>query len=164
TDANPQTAPRLTITGLAEPVEEPALKARWLAVHPYAVLYADFADFSLWRIAPRAGLFVGGFARATRLRGPELMPDPAAAKALAAAEGEIIAHCNADHPDAMAAIAHAAGGAAGAWSMVTCDADGCDLASGEFVLRVPWRAPVSDPGGVRAELIRLAQDARAAGR
>ncbi|HWT10919.1 MAG TPA: pyridoxamine 5'-phosphate oxidase family protein, partial [Roseomonas sp.] len=50
---NPQTAPRVTVTGLAERVPEaeaPPLKARWLARHPYAAPYADFADFGLWRV------------------------------------------------------------------------------------------------------------------
>ena len=32
--ANPQTAPRATVTGLAEMVDDPALKRRWLTVHP----------------------------------------------------------------------------------------------------------------------------------
>src|SRR6185503_2834643 len=31
--ANPQTAPRITITGLAEPTADPAPKARYVAVH-----------------------------------------------------------------------------------------------------------------------------------
>ena len=68
TGANPQTAPRATVTGLAEAVDDPGLKARYLAVHPYASLYADFGDFALWRIRPMGGLYVGGFARAARLR------------------------------------------------------------------------------------------------
>ena len=34
--ANPQTAPRLTVTGEAMRADDPALKARWLALHPYA--------------------------------------------------------------------------------------------------------------------------------
>ncbi len=74
TDPNPQTAPRLTVTGLAEPIDDPTLKAHWLAHHPYAQLYADFADFGLWRITPKAGLLVAGFARATRLRQADLLP------------------------------------------------------------------------------------------
>ena len=84
-DANPQTAPRVTITGLAEPIVDTALKARYLAVHPYAALYADFGDFSLWRIRPLGGLYVGGFARAARLRAADLAPEPAAVAAIAAA-------------------------------------------------------------------------------
>src|ERR1700676_5609502 len=47
--ANPQTAPRVTVTGIAEVVTDLGLKARYLAVHPYASLYADFGAFNLWR-------------------------------------------------------------------------------------------------------------------
>ena len=154
---NPQTAPRVTITGLAEPVADATLRARYLAVHPYAALYADFADFSLWRIMPFAGLYVGGFARAARLRAADLDPDAAAVAALEVAAKDIMEHCNADHPDALAAIA----GSQGTWQMVTVDTDGCDLADGERVKRVHWSAPVADPSGVRQELIRLAREARA---
>ena len=155
-DANPQTAPRVTVTGLAEQTADAALKARYLAVHPYAALYAGFGDFNLWRIRPLNGLFVGGFARAARLRAADLAPDAAAVAAIAAAEADIIAHCNADHPDAMAAIA----GSPSAWRLVAVDVDGCDLAQDERVLRVAWSAPVADSGDVRRELIRLARARR----
>lgn len=163
TGPNPQTAPRLTVTGLAEPIDDAALKARWLAIHPYAALYAGFADFRLWRLAPAGGLMVGGFARATRLRAAALAPDPGALEAVAAAEAGVIAHCNADHADAMALIARAAGGRAEAWRMVTADVDGCDLApeGEEPVLRVAWSAPVSDSGGIRKELVRMTRAIRA---
>lgn len=160
--ANPQTAPRLTITGLAAPEPDPALKRRWLALHPYAALYADFGDFALWRIRPAGGLFVGGFARATRLRQGDLAPDPAAVEALEAAAEEMIAHCNADHADAMAELA----GAPGPWRMVAVDVDGCDLAlaGGDTpVRRFAWSAPVADAEGVRKELIRALRAIRRSG-
>jgi putative heme iron utilization protein len=152
TGANPQTTPRVTITGLAGMIDDPQLKARYLAVHPYASLYADFGDFALWRIRPMGGLYVGGFARAARLRSADLMPAPGAVAALAAAEAAIIAHCNADHPAALARIVRAPG----EWRMVAVDIDGCDLAQGERVERIAWSAPVADASGVRAELVRLA--------
>ncbi len=152
---NPQTAPRATVTGLAERIDDAAQKVRYLALHPYASLYADFGDFGIWRIRPTGGLFVGGFARAARLRLADLTPDLAAVAAISAAETDIIAHCNSDHPDAMARIA----GQPGAWRMVTVDVDGCDLAQGEEVVRVSWSAPVSEPGAVRAELVRLSRSA-----
>ena len=155
-EINPQTAPRVTITGIAEPTPDAALKARWLAIHPYSALYADFADFSLWRLRPLTGLLVGGFGRAARLRQSDLTPDPAAVAAVAAAEASILQHCNDDHPDALAAIA----GPPGTWRMVAVDVDGCDLAQGETVLRVHWSAPVVDASGVRSELVRLARAAR----
>ncbi len=152
-EANPQTAPRVTVTGVAEAIDDPALKARWLALHPYAALYAGFGDFALWRIRPAAALLVAGFGRAARLSARALAPDPAAVAALAGREAGIIADCNADHAEALARIAGEPGGT---WRMVAVDVDGCDLARGERVRRVPWRAPVRDAAEVRAELVRLA--------
>jgi hypothetical protein len=154
---NPQTAPRATVTGIAELSDDPVLKARFLAVHPYAALYADFGDFHLWCVRPVNALFVGGFARAVRLRQAELAPDAAAVAAIAAAESGIIAHCNADHPDALAAIA----GEPGGWRMATADVDGTDLVADEHVLRAHWSAPVADALGVRTELVRMTREARA---
>ena len=145
------------MTGLAERIANATLKARYLAVHPYAALYADFGDFSLWRLRPLSGLYVGGFARAARLRAVDLAPEPAAVAAIEAAAEDIMAHCNADHPDALAAIARAPGD----WRMVGVDVDGCDLAQDEQVVRIAWAAPVSDTHGVRRELVRLAHAARA---
>jgi len=155
--ANPQTAPRLTITGMAEQVDDAALKARFLAVHPYATLYADFGDFSTWRIKPAAGLLVGGFARAHRLGAAALTPEPDAVAAIAAAEAGILAHCNRDHAAALAAIA----GRDGDWRMVTVDVDGFDLAQEETVIRVAWPAPapVRDAGDVRRAMVAMAGQA-----
>jgi putative heme iron utilization protein len=155
---NPQTAPRVTVTGLAELEPDPALQARWVSLHPYAAFYADFGDFHLWRIRPLAGQIVGGFARANRLKRQDLTPDPDAVARLLAAEAEICGHCNTDHPDTLALLA----GAEGEWRMVTADVDGCDLAQGDLVRRVAWSAPVSEAGEVRRELITLARAARAA--
>jgi len=154
--ANPQTAPRVTVTGLAERIDDAKLKARWLTVHPYAALYAGFSDFALWRLRLMGGLLVGGFARATRLRQADLAPDPDAVARIAAAEADIVAHCNADHAGAMAELA----GATGDWRIVAADVDGCDLACGDAVRRVPWSAPVSDADGVRKELIGLLRGLR----
>jgi heme iron utilization protein len=156
TEENPQTTPRVSVTGVAETVADPALKARYLAVHPYAAMYASFGDFALWRIRPVNGLYVGGFGRAARLRAADLTPDPTAVAAILAAEAEIIAHCNADHLDAMAAIA----GKTGEWRLVGVDVDGCDLACGERVVRVAWSAPAGDARDVQREMIRLAREAQ----
>jgi hypothetical protein len=155
-DANPQTTPRVTVTGVAEVVNEPALKARFLAVHPYAALYADFSDFATWRVVPAAGLLVAGFGRASRLRAADLAPEAKSVAAILASEAGILRHCNRDHPDALATIA----GQPGDWRMVTADVEGFDLALGERVVRFAWSAPVSDAGDVRRELVRLAEGAR----
>jgi putative heme iron utilization protein len=153
---NPQTTPRVTVTGVAAAVDDPALKARYLAVHPYAELYAGFGDFSTWRVVPMAGLLVGGFGRAVRLKAADFAPEPGAVAALLSAEAGILGHCNRDHPDALAAIA----GSAGDWRMVTADVDGFDLALEERVVRFAWSAPVKDAGDVRRELVRMAAEGR----
>ena len=162
---NPQTAPRVTLTGLAARVEgeeAAVLKARWLARHPYAALYADFADFALWQVRIGGALLVGGFARAVRLRAGELAPDLAAAAAIAAAEAGIIGHVNEEHGDAVAAIATGLlNQPPGPWRMVGVDVDGADLAAGELVCRLEFAGPIADPQGVRAELIRAAREGRA---
>ena len=164
--ANPQTAPRVTVTGLAA-VSDPAAVARtandrtrFLAVHPYAALYAGFGDFHLWRIVPRGGLLVGGFARANRLRAADLIPSAVAAAAIEAAEASILSHCNNDHAAAMAAIGAAASGREGAWRMETVDTEGFDLALDETTLRMNFSASVADSAGVRAELVRLTRTSR----
>lgn len=153
---NPQTAPRITITGLAEIIDDIALKTRYLAVHPYASLYADFGDFATWRIKPVAGLLVGGFARAFRLKASDLSPAPDARAAILAAEPGILSHCNRDHRDALALIA----GRPGDWRMVTADVDGFDLASDDHVFRIAWSSPVASSADVRKELVRMTQELR----
>lgn len=154
---NPQTAPRVTVTGIAETIDDVALKERWVVLHPYAAFYADFGDFSLWRFRPLGALFVGGFARAVRLRRDDLLPEADAVAAVAAAEPSILEHCNEHHADALTRIAHRHGGTSHGWTMVAADVDGCDLLQDELVLRVPWSAPVADAASVRAELVRLAR-------
>jgi putative heme iron utilization protein len=154
---NPQTIPRVTVTGIAEVADDAALKRRYLAVHPYASLYADFGDFALWRISLANGLYVGGFGRAARLGAADLTPGPRAVAAIDAEASQIIARCNAEHAAALALV----GGRPGDWQMVAVDVDGCDLAQGEQVVRVHWSAPVADMGGIRAELAGLARAARA---
>ena len=160
TDANPQTAPRLSLSGTAVPEPDPAMKQRWIALHPYAAFYAGLGDFQLWRFTAEAGQFVGGFAMARRFVAADLAPDPAAVAAVGAAEAGIIEHCNGDHNDAMDVIAKAHGGVGQGWRMVACDVDGCDLALGDDVRRVAWASPVSGPMPIRSELVRLAGAAR----
>ena len=42
-------------------------RAPYLARHPYAALYADFADFSFWRLNVTHVQYIGGFAAAAVL-------------------------------------------------------------------------------------------------
>ena len=142
---NPQTTPRLTLIGRAEPVEDKALRARYLARHPYAALYAGFGDFGLWRLVAEEAHYVGGFGVARRIAAAKFRPDPEAVAAIEAA--------------APALIAEADPLAGGGGKIVALDPDGCDLACGEAVRRVAFPAPVASAEKVRAALIGLARAA-----
>jgi len=151
---NWQTAPRVSITGRAAIVDDAQLRAYWLARHPYARLYAQFADFFLWRMVPEAGLYIGGFGLAADLGAEALTsPKPAVDSVLAATPG-LIAHCNEAHDDALSRLAHAAG-ASGPWLLLGVDTDGFDLVQDEAVLRIAFPAPVADGAAARAALLHL---------
>jgi heme iron utilization protein len=64
---NPQTAPRLCLSGQAHPVAAEEVRARFLEIHPYAMQYAGFADFSFWKITVATAQYIGGFANAAYL-------------------------------------------------------------------------------------------------
>jgi putative heme iron utilization protein len=64
---NPQTAPRVTLSGVALPVARADAEAAFLATHPYAALYAGFTDFGYWRLDVTKADYVGGFAAAATL-------------------------------------------------------------------------------------------------
>jgi putative heme iron utilization protein len=151
---NWQTAPRLTVSGRAVRLEDPAARRYWVAHHPYARLYADFADFTVWRMAPESGLFVAGFGQIRKLGAAALQCDPAAVAAIAQAQTAILAECNDRHASSLSRLAHAAG-SSGRWTMMGVDPDGFDLVQDERVLRIAFDAPARDAAGVRAALSRL---------
>ena len=158
-EINPQTAPRVTVTGLAIPVPEDeadALKSRWLLRHPYAALYAGFGDFDLWRVRPAGALLVAGVAQARRLRSGELVPEPDAVAAVAGAEAELLVALNAGHAAALAAAgARLSGGRTGAWRLLGLDVDGADLGCEEAVVRLPLPVPAASPEELRDGLFAL---------
>jgi putative heme iron utilization protein len=64
---DPLTHPRLTLMARAEPADKAALRGVWLAAHPKAGLYIDFADFRMLRLVPHLAHLNGGFGKAFRL-------------------------------------------------------------------------------------------------
>jgi heme iron utilization protein len=67
---DPLTHPRLTLIGQAALIDAPdrqAARTAYLARNPKAKLYADFADFHFWRIAPERAFLNGGFGKAYNL-------------------------------------------------------------------------------------------------
>ncbi|MGK9170428.1 pyridoxamine 5'-phosphate oxidase family protein [Inquilinus limosus] len=158
----PLTGPRLTVSGRAEPVSDPALHARYLARHPDAAAYAGFPDFSLWRVRVERGHMVAGFGAIHRLDATDLLINPP--PTLTAAEPGILAHMNEDHADAVDLYAQALLGRTGSgWRMTGIDADGADLRLGAAVARLAFAARVTDAESARKELARLVRHARGGG-
>jgi putative heme iron utilization protein len=160
--ADPLTGGRLTLSGTATPCADPAALRRFLARHPSAEGYAQFADFSLYALTVTRAHYVGGFGRIVDLPAPSLRTATADAGDLLAAEPEIIAHMNRDHADAVALFAtELAGRVAGAWRTVGVDPDGLDLLQCTIAARIDFPQRVCTPGQARAQLVSLVQQARA---
>ncbi len=74
--ANPQTTPRICLSGTALKTDDPMARTVFLSSHPYASVYVDFADFAFWRIVVTQAYYVGGFAAAANLEFAKLMVSP----------------------------------------------------------------------------------------
>lgn len=155
----PLTGPRATVLGRAERTGDERLKARFLAHHPDAALYAGFKDFGFYRIAIERAHLVGGFGKIRWIDGAELAPPRA--EGLAEAEAGIIDHMNADHADAIQLYAAKLIGLAGdGWKMTGIDPEGIDLRRGGEVARLAFDAPLQAAGEARKVLVHLVARAR----
>jgi len=167
---DPLAHPRLTVLGRFVPIahddaHEPRLRRRFLARHPKAGLYADFADFAFWRLLIAAAHLNAGFARAADLTAADVITDISDATELIEAEANAVAHMNEDHADAVQLYATKlldapSGGEASAWHMTGIDPDGLDLARGDAVLRLPFAARVTTAAQLREILAGLAKQTR----
>jgi heme iron utilization protein len=159
-------AGRVTLAGTAErPAGELAQLARdrFVAAVPSAKAYASFRDFSLWVLRVERVRWVGGYGRMASATGADYVaatPDPVGPVAAGA-----IAHLNADHADALLAMARALAGHpdAPAAQCHAIDRHGLDLfvttPRGYGFGRLPFAEPVSDRDGLRSATVALARRA-----
>lgn len=165
--AEPLTGARATLLGRIARTDEPRHRARFLARHPGAAMYADFKDFGFFRVAVERAHLVAGFGRIHWIAGAEILDPAGDSAALIAAEAEIVGHMNRDHAEAVSLYAtRLLNQPVGAWAMTGIDAEGCDLRlagpdSAGRVARVDFPRRVANPEQARAELARLAKQARA---
>jgi heme oxygenase (biliverdin-IX-beta and delta-forming) len=158
---DPLQGSRVTLFGRAEKASDEALRRRFLARHPEAGFYADFADFAFCRLQVEGAHYIGGFGRIVDLAPAELLVATEGAEDLLAAEPGIIEHMNEDHADAVRLYAtRLAGGVEGFWRMSGIDPEGCDLICEGDARRISFQAPIASPGEARKELVRLANAAR----
>jgi heme iron utilization protein len=144
---NPQTGPRVTLTGHAKPSDDERLKARFLSRHPGAALYAGFADFTIWRMAPERAHFVGGFGRAMWFDTPFGL-NPALIAEMPVREAALVEEANITHRDALARLGEG-------WRIAAVDVDGIDLANQDAFIRKNYCAAVESPGDFGAAIASL---------
>ncbi len=162
--SNPQTGARVTVLGRIGKSADDRHGGRFLARHPGAQLYADFGDFHIYRMAVERARYVGGFGAATWIEGADLLLDPGSAAAVAAAEPAILEHMNRDHAEAVDLYANKLLDRRGSgWALAGIDPEGADLKRRGTFARLEFAEPVSDADACRAELVRLATEARAKG-
>lgn len=159
---DPLVHPRVSVTTRAERSDDPRVRRRFLARHPGAAMYADFADFSFWRLVPQGAHLVAGFGRIVDIAASDLVLDMEGADGLVEAEAEALDHVNRDHADAVSLYATTLLGlAAGDWRMSGIDPEGCDLANGDRFARLLFPFRVDGPVALRKALRVLAETARA---
>jgi putative heme iron utilization protein len=156
----PLTGPRVTVLGQAERTDDARLKARFLARHPDAGLYAGFKDFGFYRVSIERSHLVGGFGK-IRWMDRAALAAPRA-PGLAEAEAGIVSHMNEDHGDAIQLYAEKLiGRSGGGWTMTGIDPEGLDLRRGGEVARLDFDAPLGAAGEARKVLVALVARARA---
>ena len=162
---DPLEGARIMLAGRAEEAgtdELDNLRRRYLNAHPSAQAFANFKDFSFFRIRPSGAHLVAGFGRIVDLRPDQFLTDIADATALLEAEQGAVEHMNADHREAMNLYATRLLGAEGAdWRCTGCDPEGIDLQAGDTALRLNFPEKVTAPGELRKMLVALANEARA---
>ncbi len=159
---DPLAGARLTLTGMVgESDPDPMLRRRFLARHPEAAGYADFADFGFRRFIVEGAHLVAGFGRIVSLAPADVLTGVRDAAELLAAEPDAIAHMNTDHTEALALYATVLlGMPEGDWRMTGADPDGIDLMAGNLSARLDFPAAVTSPGALRKALADLAAKAR----
>ena len=152
---DPLTGPRVTILGTVEKTDDPRLKARFVARHPSAALYADFADFHLYRVTVARAHFVAGFGRIHWIEAPEFVFDAGTA-ALAVAEESLVQQLG-EQADRLAQLA--TGRRAEGWRLTGIDPEGLDLRREGAVARIEFPAPVATADALTATVDDLLQAA-----
>ncbi|ACI94675.1 conserved hypothetical protein [Afipia carboxidovorans OM5] len=165
---DPLEGARIMLAGEARPAAPealPRIRRRYFAFHPSARDFADFPDFSFFRIDPSGVHLVAGFGRIVDLVPARFLTEVSDAADLVAAEEEIVAHLNTDHPETLSLFAtQLLDTPAADWRCIACDPDGLDLAAEDRYLRLTFPRRVASPGALRTVLKDLADKARSGAR
>ncbi|ULE34610.1 HugZ family pyridoxamine 5'-phosphate oxidase [Mycobacterium sp. IDR2000157661] len=166
-EADPLASGRVTLAGVVErPVGDELAAAReaHLSGVAAAKYYIDYSDFTLWVLRVQRVRWVGGYGRMDSTTGAAYAAagaDPVQPQAAGAIE-----HLNADHSEALVAMAKVLGGYPDA-TAATCtglDRYGLDLRvmteRGMAYTRIGYAAPIDSIGELRSATVELARLAR----
>lgn len=165
---DPLAHPRITLQCRAERIARDderhhRIRARFLRRHPKSALYADFGDFSFFRLNPASASLNGGFGKAYHLKPADILIASPANEALAEMEDSAIDHMNTDHAEAVTLYAGLMTGAkSGTWRICTIDAAGFELARGDQIGRIDFDTPIEDARQLASTLSALATTLRGA--
>jgi heme oxygenase (biliverdin-IX-beta and delta-forming) len=166
-DPDPLASGRVTLAGIVErPADDERAAARdaHLAAVAAAKYYIDYSDFSLWVLRVQRVRWVGGYGRMDSATGEAYAaaePDPVQPRSAGA-----ITHLNADHAEALVAMAKALGGYPDTTAATCTGADryGLDLRvvteRGVAYTRVGYAAPIDSIDELRPATVELARRAR----
>ena len=162
-EGDPLEGARIMLSGHVEEVtsDREIVRRRYLNAHPTAEVFADFKDFSFFRIRPIGTHLVAGFGRILDLEPAQFLTEISDASALLDGEQSAVEHMNADHREALGLYATRLLGAGTAdWRCSGIDPEGIDLQAGNKTLRLDFPERVAGPGELRKMLVRLAEQAR----
>jgi putative heme iron utilization protein len=155
-EQDPLTLGRVSLMGTAERINDPLARQRYLARHPGATAYADFADFGFWRLAVERAHHVGGFGKISTLSGDALLLDAARTARWSAGIEAVIGEINAGDPERLARIAgRLSGKQADGWRVAACDPDGCDLVAGDVTARLAFPQCLDAPEALAGLITEL---------
>lgn len=161
-ESDPLGSPRATLLGNVTKTTGEVREA-YLARHPTAKYWVDFSDFSFFKLEVTDVYFVGGFGVMGWVGGDDYRS--AEADPLVDFAAGIIEHMNADHGDALRAIAKRfAGLDAQEATMVACDRLGFVVRvrtnEGMKGARIPFPEPVRSRDDARRVLVSMTKEAR----
>jgi putative heme iron utilization protein len=158
---DPLEGARVMLMGRCVKDADAATRIAYVRRHPDAEMYANFSDFSFYRMVVGGAHLVAGFGRIVDLKPGDVVTEVVDAKALVDAEADAIAHMNTDHADACRLYATKLLGARdGDWRCVGIDPEGIELQDGQMALRLPFPRRITAPGPLRVMLKGLAEEAR----
>ncbi|MBT4934549.1 MAG: heme iron utilization protein [Rhodospirillaceae bacterium] len=151
--ANPQTGPRVTLTGRIKPTNDPVAARRFLARHPEAERYAGFADFGIYRMKVERAHYVGGFGKANWMGAKKFLFDAKASGNVMAVEQRLIERLNQEYGETLSDMVGKPGKQ---WRIGGVDPEGLDLISTKAFRRLDFLQSVRSGRGVHGEMAKLA--------